>query len=116
MKTNNVDHNNYTVNDIINMISTLQNEQTTKFNDKYNFSEYIGKPVSKLDSVKDLYKVSSTLWGDLNRIVNVDFVSQETQEETLNNIAELIEKYSSYIIVDMEAFGIFALNIKLKKD
>ena len=116
MKTNSVSSSNYTVNDIISMISTLQDEQTAKFNDKYNFSEYIGKPVSKLDSVKDLYKVSSTLWGDLNRIVNVTFAEQESQEETLNNIAELIEKYSSYIIVDIEAFGIFALNIKLKKD
>lgn len=107
--------------DIIQMISDFQDEQTVKANKQFDFTEFIDKPVSSLRKVQDSFKISSKLWPDRNRIVNVtilgDYVPIANPEvKTLNNLKELIEEYPLYIIKDIKAYGIFALEITLKRN
>ena len=110
---------NYTEQEIINMINTLQDEESQKANTKYNFERFIGKEMKSLRAIQNDIKVASNLWSNVNRTVRLYsrspmIVSDDFSMIEYDNLYEAIKAQPDAIIDKIEAFGIFSINIYIK--
>ena len=108
----------YTENEPINMINTLQDEQTQVANAKYNFERFIGKPIKSLDAIKHKVKVDSNLWPGLNRNVRLfepqfELTQDEMYIKNYDDLSELIQTRPNDIIKNISAYGLFSINISV---
>ena len=108
----------YTREDIIDMISTLQDEQTKLANAKYNFDLFKNKSISSLQIIQDKIKVGSELWKNQDRNVRLYepqywITKDEKYVSEYENLRDLIAKRPNDIIKNIEAFGIFSIHISI---
>lgn len=108
----------YNENELIDMINTLQDEQTQVANAKYNFERFIGKPIKSLDAIKYKVKVDSNLWPGLNRNVRVfepqfELTQDEAYIKNYDDLSELIQARPNDIIKNISAYGLFSINISV---
>jgi hypothetical protein len=109
----------YSEQDILNMINTLQDEQTVRANTKYNLERFIGKQVKYLSSIQHDIKVSSDMWKNQDRSVHVylpqwNLTNDSKYELSYDNLHDLIADKPNAVIKDIRAFGIFSIEIYLK--
>lgn len=110
---------NYSEHDLINMINTLQDEESQKANAKYNFERFVGKELKSLRAIQNDVKIASNLWSQGNRNVRLYYkhpmtVSDDFSIMEYDNLSEAIKAQPDSVIDKIEAFGIFSINIYVK--